>query len=93
MATFTEFPEANDVLKAAPGTEAYVRDLPIYRQPMPGQPVPAGQHPCVVCCYQFSPEELAEINRTGVIYLMHLGYTHPPVGVHGISPFQQPEGQ
>lgn len=87
MAELAEFPEANDVLRAAPGTEDYVNDLPIFRQPMRGEELPEGQQPCVVSCFRFSPEELAEINRTGVVYHMVLGYTHAPVSLHGLSPF------
>jgi hypothetical protein len=82
---FTDFLEANDVLKAAPGTEDHVNDLPIFR-PTFAQ-VQAGQLPCVVSCATLSPEELAEVNRTGVVYLQVLGHTHPPVALYGISPF------
>jgi hypothetical protein len=79
---FAEFPEANDVLKASPGTEHYVNDLPIYRQAQT-----TAQLPCVVSCARLSPEELAEVNRTGVVYLQVIGHTHPPVSLHGINPF------
>lgn len=82
---FTDFPEANDVLKAAPGTEDHVNDLPIFRQSF--QQLQEGQMPCVVSCAKLSPEELAEVNRTGVVYLQVLGHTHPPVALHSISPF------
>lgn len=87
MAEFIDFPEANDVLKAAPGTEAYVSDLPIFRQPLPGQQLKPGYMPCVVSCFQLSPQELAEVNRTGRLYLQVLGHTHPPVSISGLSPF------
>jgi hypothetical protein len=91
MATLVKFPEANDVLRAAPGTEDRVNDLPIFRQPMRGEALPEGQDPCVVACFKFSPEEIAEINRTGVVYHMVLGYTHAPVSLHAFSPFVQSE--
>lgn len=40
---FIQFPEANDVLKAAKGTEEYVSDLPIWRsQDSQGMPVVIG---------------------------------------------------
>lgn len=91
MAEFIPFAEQNDVLRAAPGTEDYVNDLPIYRQPSKERPLQEGERPCVVSCFQLSPEELAEVNRTGgLIYHMVLGYTHAPVSVYGISPFTQP---
>jgi hypothetical protein len=56
--TFTHFPEANTVLKAAPGTEHYVQDLHIYRQ-----------LPYVVSCAVLSKDELAHFVTTGRLYL------------------------
>lgn len=87
MAELTEFPEQNDVLRAAPGTEDHVNDLPIFRQPTAEGPLQAGERPCVVSCFKLSEEELAEVNRTGQVYLLALGYTHPPIQVLGVSPF------
>ncbi|HEX8658318.1 MAG TPA: hypothetical protein VF690_12320, partial [Hymenobacter sp.] len=87
MAEFIDFPEANDVLKAAPGTEEYVSDLPIFRQPLLGQQLKPGHPPCVVSCFKLSAEELAEVARTGLLYLQVLGPTHPPVSISGLSPF------
>lgn len=83
MATPIEFPEQNTILKAAPGTESWVRDLPIYRQ------YPDGVNDkCVVSCWELSAEELAEVARTGVVYFQCFGLTHPPVSVWGTSPFR-----
>jgi hypothetical protein len=84
MATPVEFPEQNTVLKAAPGTESWVRDLPIYRQ------YPDGVNDqCVVSCWELSAEEVAEIVRTGRVYFQAFGPTHPPVALHGSNPFVQ----
>lgn len=45
----------------------------------------------VVSCWQFSPEEVAEIVRTGRIYLGVLGASTPPVWVTGTNPFTYPD--
>jgi hypothetical protein len=90
MATPTEFPEQNTIIKAAPGTEAWVSDLPIYRQGLSFTPDGQRLDQCVVSCWQLSPEELAEVQRTGVVYFQAFGMTHPPVSVWGTSPFAQP---
>jgi hypothetical protein len=59
---FSHFPQANDVLRAAPGTEDHVRDLHIFR-PLP----------FVVSCVSFDPAELAEVVATGRVYLQVVG--------------------
>jgi len=44
-----------------------------------------------VSCWRLSAEELAEINRTGRVWLLVTG-AHPPVVVQGNDPFvAQPE--
>jgi hypothetical protein len=84
MATPVNFPEQNAVLPPYPGTESWVRPLPIYRQ------YPDGVNDqCVVSCWELSPEEIAEIVRTGKVYFQAFGSTHPPVSIHGITPFIQ----
>lgn len=59
---FSPFPQANDVLRAAPGTEDHVRNLHIFRQ-----------QPFVVSCVSFDAEELAHVVATGRAYLQVLG--------------------
>lgn len=81
------------MLKAAPGTEEWVRDLPIYRQGLSFTADGQRLDQCVVSCWQLSPEELAEIARTGVVYFQCFGTTHPPVSLWGTSPFAQPEAE
>lgn len=44
--------------------------------------------PVVVSCWKCTPEELAEINRTGRVWLIVHGVTMPPVSVCGEKPFQ-----
>lgn len=43
--------------------------------------------PFVVSCWKITAEELAEIQRTGRVWLMVCGQTMPPVIVSGVSPF------
>lgn len=42
--------------------------------------------PVVLSCWKLTPEELAEIIKTGRVWLLVLGYTMPPVEVCGIDP-------
>lgn len=100
--TADDFPQANDVLQAAPGTESQVSDLAIFRQAWPHvlevynlhrerQGLPPANFPqgptCVISKWAFTPEEMAEISRTGCIYLQFMGGTHSPVSVWGTSPW------
>lgn len=73
MATPVEFAGANMVLRAPPGREETVSDLHTFTN---------GN--CSVSCWELSPEELAEVQRTGRIYLsVFWGRTQPPVFVGG----------
>ncbi len=50
----------------------------------------ATQHdgtPIVVSCWKITAEELVEIQRTGRVWLIVLGYTMPPVILSGHTPF------
>lgn len=43
----------------------------------------------VVSCWQFTPEELEEMQRTGKLWLTVLsGQTQPPVAISAFSPFE-----
>jgi hypothetical protein len=78
----TAFDEDNCVLGPPPGmTEDQVYSLSVHRGATPdGLPV-------VVSCWKPTAEELAEIQRTGRVWLVIYGQTMPPVSVEGISPF------
>lgn len=65
---FIDFLYANLTLSAPKGQEDKVEPIKAFR----GQ-----TH--ISACYNLSPEELAEINRTGVIWLSMLGQRWPPV--------------
>lgn len=73
MAVGIAFPEANGMLGPPPGSEADVYPLPVRRV--------VG---AFVSCWRPSPEEIAEILRTGVIWLSVWGaVSQPPVHVTG----------
>lgn len=78
----TAFDEDNAVLGPPQGmTEEEVYSLSVY--------VGNNQDgdPCVVSCWKPSKDELAEIQRTGRVWLMVMGKTMPPVVLEGFSPF------
>jgi len=39
-------------------------------------------------CWEVTPEEMQEIQRTGEVWLTVVGASHPPVLLQGISPFK-----
>ncbi len=44
--------------------------------------------PMVVSCWKLSPEELAEINRTGEIWPAVMGHRTPPISIMAFNPFK-----
>lgn len=78
-----DFPEANGVLVGSPEDRAAgtVVDLPIHRH------TDLDGNPHVISKWQLSPDELAEVMRTGVVWLHAWGTTHQPIAVSGASPF------
>lgn len=44
--------------------------------------------PFLVSCWKLTAEELAEINRTGRVWLSIMGHTMPPACVTGDKPFE-----
>ncbi|MNU79252.1 hypothetical protein D3C71_688630 [compost metagenome] len=70
MAYPIQFKGANTVMRAPEGAEN-VQDMHVFRT----------RHSCV-SCWQFTPEEILEINRTGKVFLSVLmGGAQPPVYV------------
>lgn len=76
------FDEANVTLKAPPGMEGEVLDLPVHRSDEPA---------LVVSCWALEPGELEEIQRTGCVWLSVQGRTHAPLYVTARPPFDPPE--
>lgn len=72
MAEPIEFPGMTTTLAAPPGCEDVVQPLPIRRV----------EGKCL-SCWRLTPEELAEIARTGVVWLSIWGSTQPPALVAG----------
>ena len=68
---FSHFPQANSVLKAAPGTEHYVQDLHIFRQ-----------LPYVVSCVTLDAQELAQFVASGRLYLQVDGMEGTSAGAY-----------
>lgn len=76
MADIVKFPEANTTYV---GTGCL--DLPVFRE------VDENGSTILISCWQLSPEEMAEVARTGRIYLHIWGGQQPPVYVNGHRPF------
>ncbi len=82
------FSESNAVLGPPPGmTEASVQSASVFRGRVDIEG--AKDVPCVVTCWKVTAEELAEIQRTGRVWLTILGATMPPALVAGVNPFEQ----
>ena len=96
---FANREQARPVLAHFPGANIELPSLldsavssPIFMQPLPGEVLPAGSHPCVVLGFLLSAADIEQVEVSGGVYLKVLGFTHPPVSVYGISPivFDQP---
>ena len=81
MGRHTQFPECNFTWKGWPeeGDRPAVGDLATYRD---------GHQ--AISCWEMSAAEIAEIQRTGKVWLHVLGSGHPPVAVMGHAPFADP---
>ena len=81
----TAFDEDNTVLGPPPGmTEDQVYSLSVFRgKDESGTPL-------VVSCWKPTADELAEIIKTGRVWLVIHGETMPPAYLSGISPFSRP---
>jgi hypothetical protein len=77
--SFIDFLYANMRLVAPPGQEAIVGEIPCYKGPN-----------FIQSCYQLSPQELEEVNKTGVIWLSVLGQMWPPLRVDAWIPRHRP---
>jgi len=72
MADPVGFEGADFTFTAPPGHEDTVRDLHVAK---------FDDHS--VSCWRLTPEELEEVNRTGVVWLKIAGHSMPPVYVSG----------
>lgn len=88
MAKGISFEEAN-VLLGAPTPEdaaaGTVSGLPVHRY----QDLDGVTH--VISKWELTPEELAEVARTGVVWFGCWGATHAPMWISGADPFVRTE--
>ncbi len=75
------FDEENAVLDRPPHMTADECD------PLPVWLGMASNIPLIISCYKMTAEELAEINRTGRVWLTVVGRGMPPVLLQGQNPF------
>lgn len=82
MAEPIPFKQANANLV---GGEAHpdVCDLPVCR-------AESDVGPLVISCWRLTKPEIAEIERTGLLWVTVVGHTTPPIAIHVSSPFLQP---
>ena len=80
MAFPIEFPEQNFTWKGYPAhnDSPDVEDLPAYHEKATGR---------TISCWHLNEDELAEVQRTGKVWLNVWGGPHPPVVVMGEHPF------
>ena len=84
MAVPTSFAESNGVLgKPREDTGDDVEALSVLHARME-----TSETPVVVSCWKLTAEELAEVNRTGRVWLVVMGETMPPAFVKGTKPFE-----
>lgn len=76
MAKPTEFFGQNTVIKPHPNDIGKVLPLPVY----------ANKQGLVVSCWELTPEEIAEVSRTGKVFLQMHGRVTPHL-VMGKNPF------
>lgn len=80
------FDEDNTVLGPPQGmTEDEVTSLSVFRG------VNSDNEPVVISCWKFDKEELAEMLKTGRVWLYVYGLNMPPCAIGGLSPFPKVE--
>lgn len=86
MATGINFPQANGVLGAPTPEDAAagtVYGLPVHRY----RDLDGRHH--VLSKWQLTPEEIAEVARTGVIWFTCWGQSHAPMHIFAGDPFAE----
>jgi len=80
------FDEETGVIDPPPGwTPEECAPLSVYRGPL--QVEGGAVVPVVVSCWKPDAQELAEINRTGRVWLIVWGATMQPAALAGVNPF------
>lgn len=79
-----DFHESNESLEArVPVAGVGMQPLPVFRGVTDGAKI-------LISCWQPTPEELAEIQRTGRVWLLIFDEAHPVMHLAGESPFGPP---
>jgi len=76
------FPQCNKVLKAPPGSEGLVQDLPICQAQTPNG------IPQMVTAWELTMEERLKLLSTGILWVSFLGTTIPPTLPQVDDPFE-----
>lgn len=71
MATSVGFEGANEILRAPKGDDN-CKDLECFKD---------GKN--TISCWRLTDEEIAEVSKTGVIWFLASGNTHPPIYISG----------
>ena len=89
MADTIDFPRSNIVWRGweAKGQRQGVDDLHAYRD-LDADPN-TDRAWTTISCWQLSNDEMAEIAKTGRVWLYVMGGRHPPVAVSGTDPFKR----
>lgn len=85
------FPQQNNVLgKPADMTDDQCNSLPVHHYEQEVGKDEKGNSikwPSIVSCWQLTPEELEEVQRTGIIWVNTLGHTLAPFSLFTKNPF------
>jgi hypothetical protein len=82
MAEGVPFKESNGTMGCGQNDPDRVYDLPVYFGTYDD-----GSRD-IISCWQLTTEEIAEIARTGKVWLRVLGTGMPPIAIQASSPFQ-----
>lgn len=98
MAIAVKFEEQNDEIgKPEDMTDNRCYGLPVCRMityiPGPVDTEPAEETLAHVSCWQFTPEEVEEIVKTGKAYVKILGVSLYPMSIHGKKPIYTGDGK
>lgn len=80
------FKECNQLLGA--GNNPNTEDMPVCRAVHPEIDPENGGCPFIVSKWKLTPQELAEVNKTGAVWLCVMGLNTPPVLIVGHNPFE-----
>lgn len=95
MAKPIQFKEQTAVYKAPPDMGSDCEDLHVFRGS-------DGKYNHIISCWELDEQELAEVAKTGKVWVSILGMTQPPIAIMGSKPIlvpteatsrEEPDGQ